>query len=126
MSPDPDVRHMARQVARNDEDGIDPDRIAALPVAGRQLFRSDGDAAKPVAVKRKSSSIPGRACLHFNECKRSCAPRHQVDLAARSARPTGKDPPPVQPKPPGREPLRPASTPLRLLPVQRLRSRARA
>src|SRR3546814_2567855 len=107
MSPVPDILQVAREAAREDEDGVDPHIIAVAQEARRQRFRGGGDAAEAIVVERQGDVGFGGARLYLDEGDNAATPRHQVDLAAWRAYAAGDYRPSLQPQPERREGLRP-------------------
>ena len=127
LSPVPHVGEMARQLAGQQEDGVDADVVAGAHEARRQPLGGDDDPAQPIVVEGDGGAFLGGARLDLDEGDDFAAAGNQVDFAARDARPLGEDPPAAKSQPPGRQPFRAPAAPLRLdPPVQRLSSRARA
>src|SRR3546814_1132498 len=82
MSTVADIRQVAREAAREEEDGVDPHIIAGAQEARRQRVRGGGDAAEAIVVERQGDVGFGGARLYLDEGDNAATPRHQVDLAA--------------------------------------------
>lgn len=74
---------MARQAARDDEDGIDPDDVARTGVACRQALGGGRDPTQAVVVERPGCGLRTAALLDLDERKRRAAPGDQIDFATR-------------------------------------------
>ena len=120
MSPLPDVGQVARQPARDDEQGVDPDIVAGAHVARRQPLGGDRDPAQPVAVEREGGGVDARTSLDLDERQDPAAAGDDIDLAARNPRPPGEDSPTAETKPPGGNGFRAPSTGFRDVAVKAL------
>src|SRR3546814_14996210 len=78
MSPVPDILQVAREAAREDEDGVDPHIIAVAQEARRQRFRGGGDAAEAIVVERQGDVGFGGARLYLDEGDNAATPRPQL------------------------------------------------
>lgn len=96
---------MTRQAPRDDEDGVDADRVAGLGIARGQALGGGRDAAQTIFVERQGRGILAGALLDLDEGEGMAAPRNQVDLAARDPRAPRENMPAVQPEPPCRDRL---------------------
>lgn len=105
MSPVPDVRHVARKLAGNNEDRVDSYLVAVTGIAFREALGRRGDPAQPIAVKRMVGRIRSSPRLHLDERQGASAARDKVDFTAVNARPPRQDAPPAEPEPPGRDGL---------------------
>jgi hypothetical protein len=118
---------MARQFAGQEEDGVDADIVAGAHESRRQPLGGDGDTAQPVLVERYCGAFLAAARLDLDEGEDPPAAGDEVDFAAGHPRPSGENPPAVQPQPPGGQALGLAAALLgQLAPVQRFSSSARA
>jgi hypothetical protein len=108
------------QAARDDEQRVDPDRVAFAGEAGRKALGGIGDAAQAIFVERPGGGFLAAALLDLDEGQRSSATGDQVDLAARNPRAPRQDPPPAQPQPPGGDRFGPPAPRLGEPPAQSL------
>ena len=114
---------VARPAARDDEDGVDADRVVGAGIAGKQRFRRAGDPAKAIFVQCQRRLLGGRARLHLDESESAAAAGDDIHFPNRSPRPGGEYPPAFESKPPGRQPFRLSAAALRLPPIQALGQR---
>jgi hypothetical protein len=119
---------MPRPSTWDDEDRIDPNILAILGVARRQLFRRRRHPFQTMMVERHGCRIVAGALLDLDEGNGPPPLGDQVNLTAADARPRRQYPPAVEAQPPGGDRLGAATAPFRLGTVQRFdpSSRARA
>jgi len=127
LSPVPDIREMAWQLAGQEENGVDADVVSVAHEARRQPLGGDDDAAQAIVVERHGGAFLGGAGLDLDKGDDFAAAGDQVDFAAGDAGAAGEDPPAMQPQPPGGEAFGAATALLgQLATVQRPSSSARA
>ena len=106
----PDVREVSGQVARDDENGVDPHVLTVRGVAGKERVRRRDDPAEPPVVERELRRVDGGALLYLDLDDGAPAFGDQVDFAAAHFREPRQDPPAVEAQPPGRDRLGPPPT----------------
>ena len=94
---------MARQAARDEEDGVDPDDVAGACEPRGQALGGDRDPAQAMVIERPGGGFLAVALLHLDECNGRITPRDEVDLSTGDPRADRKDPPAVKPQPPRRK-----------------------
>ena len=114
----PDVREMAGQAARDQEQCVDPQVIACASVAWCQTLGRDCDATQPIFVERPGGRVLATALFDLNERQDAAAAGDQIDFTSRNARTLREDSPAAKAQPPGGDGLRLAAARFRLLPVQ--------
>lgn len=127
MSPVPDIGEVARQLAGQEEDGVDANVVAGAHEARGEPLGGGDDPAQAIVVEGHGGAFLGGARLDLDEGDDVPAAGDQVDFAAGDAGPLGEDPPAMEPQPPGSEALGAAAALLgQLAAVQRPSSSARA
>jgi len=117
LSPVPNIGEVAGKAARDDEQRVDADFIAAAGIARRQPLGSR-DPAQTVLVERPGGRFFGAALLDLDKSQRAAAPGDQVDFTAGHACPASQNAPAMEAQPPGADRLRLAATRFGKLAVQ--------
>lgn len=117
---------MTGELAWNDVDGVDADRVAAFAVADGELLSGMGHSPEAVVIEGEGGGFGSGAGLDLDESEGAAAPGDEIDFAAAGAGASGENPPTVESEPPGGESLRAAAALLGQCSAQRLRSSARA
>jgi hypothetical protein len=118
LSPVPDVRQVAREAPRHDEQCIDPDVVALASVTRCEVLGRSCDTAQSIFVQRPARCLVSRTLLDLDEGQNPTASGNQIYFSARDACAPRKDVPAFEAQPPCRDCLRLASARLGLLPVQ--------
>lgn len=92
----PDIGEVARQPAREEEDGVDADVVAFAGKTGRQPFGGDRNPPQPVLIECHGGAFLAAARLDLDEGKDAAAPRNQVNFASGHPRTLGQDSPAVE------------------------------
>ena len=92
----PDVRHVAREPSRDDEDGVDAQVIARLQEARGEPLSGDNHAPQPPGVKRHCGRFLRGPGLHFDECQNLAAAGDDVDFSAGHPGAPSEDAPAVE------------------------------
>jgi hypothetical protein len=100
LSPAPHVGEVPGKPARHQEDGIDTNIVAVSRIAGRQPFRSDGNASQAIFVEGQSSRLLTAPLFDLDESQRAPASCDQIHLAAGNPCSPREDSPAAQAKPP--------------------------
>jgi len=94
---------MTRQVARDEEDGVDADDVAGASIAHSQALGGDRDPAQAKSIERPCGGFDAAPLLDLDERDGPAAPRNQIDFSAGDPRADREDPPAMKPQPPRRE-----------------------
>ena len=122
----PDIGEVARPTPGNDENGVDPDIVAAPHEARCQLLRGDRHSAQAMLIEREVGGFGGAARLDLNEGEGPASPGNDVDFTAAHPRAALDHTPAVQPQIPAGESLGAAAALLGGVAVQRISSSTRA
>ena len=84
---------VAREVAGDDQHGVDPDDVAARTEARGKQAGSDRDPGQALPIERPIGGMDGCALLDLDEGKRLSAAHDEVDFAPVDPDPLGEKSP---------------------------------